>query len=227
MKLLVVEDQPALARSIAQGLREEGFAVDLSADGEEALHLGSELAYDAIVLDRMLPSLDGLSVLRQLRARHVRTPVLLLTALGEVHDRVDGLQSGADDYLVKPFAFAELLARLHALTRRSRGLASNRLSLGRLAVELDARVATIDGRPLDLTRREFGLLRALAVQAGTTLSRTQLTEQLYEDDDEKESNVIEVFVARLRRKLDGAGLDGAALIRTVRGEGYRFEPPPP
>lgn len=225
MRLLVVEDQPALARSIAQGLREEGFAVDVSGDGEEALHLGSEIAYDAIVLDRMLPSMDGLSVLRQLRARRVKTPVLLLTALGEVHDRVDGLQGGADDYLVKPFAFAELLARLQALTRRSGGHASNRLELGRLGIDLDARRATLDGRPLELTSREFGLLRALAMKPGVTLSRTQLAERLYEEDDDKESNVIEVFVARLRRKLDAAGLDGGALVRTVRGEGYRFEPP--
>jgi len=225
MRLLVVEDQPALARTIAQGLREEGHAVDLCGDGAEALHLGAEIAYDAIVLDRMLPSLDGLAVLAELRRRGVTTPVLLLTALSEVRDRVEGLRSGADDYLGKPFAFEELLARLAAITRRSGGVARGELAFGRLVLELQARRAAVDGRPLELTAREFALLEALARRPGVALSRSRLTEKLYEEEDERDSNVIEVFVARLRRKLDAAGLDGASLVRTVRGEGYRFDPP--
>ena len=151
MRILVVEDTKALARSIAQGLTEEGYSVDVAGDGEEGLHLAAEVAYDAIVLDRMLPRLDGLSALRQLREHGVATPVLVLTALGELHDRLAGLDGGADDYLVKPFAFDELLARVRALLRRSRGQARNVVAVGRLKLDLAARVASVDGSPLDLT----------------------------------------------------------------------------
>jgi DNA-binding response OmpR family regulator len=224
MRILVVEDAASLARSLAQGLSEEGFAVDVAGDGEEGLHFAVEIAYDAIVLDRMLPRLDGLSLLRRARERGVRAPVLLLTALGEVQDRVDGLDGGADDYLVKPFAFDELLARLRALLRRSRGQARNRVELGRLALDLASRTAAVDGRPLDLTAREFSLLELLALAPDTTFSRTAIAERLYSEEAELDSNVIDVFVARLRRKLDAAGLRGAELVRTQRGAGYRLDP---
>ncbi|MFT3917070.1 MAG: response regulator transcription factor [Anaeromyxobacteraceae bacterium] len=224
MRILVVEDTRPLARSIADGLSEEGFAVDVCHDGEDGLHLASEIAFDAIVLDRMLPSLDGLTVLSRLRAKGVRTPVLLLTALGEVRDRVDGLDAGGDDYLVKPFAFDELLARVRALVRRSQGHARNVLELGRLLLDLGARVASVDGAPLELSAKEFALLELLALARGKTFSRTEIAAKLYDEESDRDSNVIDVFVARLRRKLDAAGLDGAALVVTMRGAGYRLAP---
>jgi DNA-binding response OmpR family regulator len=224
MRILLVEDTRALARSIAEGLSEEGFSVDAAYDGEEGLHLAREIAYDAIVLDRMLPLLDGLSVLRLLRREGVRTPVLLLTALGEVQDRVDGLDVGADDYLVKPFAFDELLARLRALVRRSHGQAANEVDLGRLRLDLAGRIAAVDGEPLDLSAKEFSLLELLALEPGRTFSRTAIAERLYDEESDRDSNVIDVFVARLRRKLDAAGLPGAEVVRTLRGAGYRLDP---
>ena len=223
MRILIVEDARQLARSLAQGLSEEGFSVDLAYDGEEGLHLASEIAYDAIVLDRMLPVLDGLTVLRTLRGKGVRTPVLFLTALGEVRDRVEGLDVGGDDYLVKPFAFEELLARLRALLRREHGQAKNQVDVGRLRLDLAGRTASVEGRPLELTAREFSLLELLALHPGTTFSRTAISERLYNEEAELDSNVIDVFVARLRRKLDDAGLPGAELIRTQRGAGYRLD----
>lgn len=223
MRILVVEDARSLARSLQQGLAEEGFTVDLAHDGEDSLHLATEIPYDAIVLDRMLPLRDGLSVLRTLRSRGVATPVLLLTALGEVEHRVEGLDVGADDYLVKPFAFAELVARLRVLLRRGHGHPTNRVTIGRLCLDLAARTAAVDDAPLELTAREFALLELLVLHPGATLSRTAIVEALYAEDGDRDSNVIDVFVARLRRKLVGAGLRGADVIHTVRGAGYRLD----
>jgi two-component system OmpR family response regulator len=224
MRILLVEDSRPLARSVAEGLSEEGFTMDVAHDGDDGLHLGSEIAYDAIILDRMLPGMDGLEVLRRLRERNVRTPVLLLTALGEVHHRVEGLDVGADDYLVKPFAFDELLARLRALVRRSRGRARNALELGRLRVDLASRTAAVDGRALELSAKEFGVLAVLALEPDTTFTRSELAARLYDEESDRDSNVIDVFVARIRRKLDGAGLRGAEVVRTQRGAGYRLDP---
>jgi DNA-binding response OmpR family regulator len=224
MRILLVEDARPLARSIAEGLSEEGFAVDVSGDGEEGLHLASEIGYDAVVLDRMLPGLDGLSVLRALRAKGVRTPVLMLTALGQVQDRVEGLDGGADDYLVKPFSFDELLARLRALVRRGLGHAQNAVELGRLRLDLRARTATVDGAPLELSAKEFALLELLALERGKTFSRTEIAARLYDEESDRDSNVIDVFVGRLRRKLDAAGLPGAEVVVTMRGAGYRLVP---
>lgn len=224
MRLLLAEDTEALAKSLAQGLTEEGFTVDVVGDGVSALHLASEVRFDVIVLDRMMPELDGLSALRELRKRGVKTPVLLLTALGEVHDRVDGLDAGGDDYLVKPFAFAELLARLRALVRREHGQSSNTVVVGPLALDLAGRCATVRGQALELTAREYTVLELFVMKPGVTWSRSELAEHLYNEDAERDSNVIDVFVARLRRKLDAAGLPGNELIRTQRGAGYRFEP---
>lgn len=223
MRLLLAEDAAPLAASIAQGLGEEGFTVDVAHDGEDALHLASEIAFDAIILDRGLPSLDGLTVLRRLRAKGVRTPVLILTALGEVRDRVEGLEAGGDDYLVKPFAFDELLARLRALLRRGFGQATNVVTLGRLVLDLSAHTATVDGKPLELTSRELAVLELFALKPGATWSRTQLAERLYDEGSDRDSNVIDVFVARLRKKLDAAGLPGSEMIKTQRGLGYRFD----
>jgi len=227
MRILVVEDARPLARSIAEGLSDEGFSVDVSHHGEEGLHLAEEIDYAAVILDRMLPGLDGLEVLSRLRARGRRTPVLMLTALGEVQDRIDGLEGGADDYLVKPFAFDELLARLRALVRRSLGHARNQLALGRLQLDLSARQATVDGAPLDLSAREFSLLELLALERGRTFSRTEISNRLYAEERDPDSNVIDVFVARLRRKLEAAGLPAAGLVLTVRGAGYRLAPAGP
>lgn len=224
MRLLLAEDAVPLARSVAQGLTEEGFTVDVVHDGEDALHLASELPFDGLILDRMMPSLDGIAVLRALRQRGVKTPVLLLTALGEVHDRVTGLEAGADDYLVKPFAFEELLARVRALLRRGYGQPSKAVVIGPLALDLSARTATVDGASLELTSREFAILELFALKPGATWSRTQLAERLYSEEMERDSNVIDVFVARLRRKLEAAGLPASELIRTQRGAGYRFVP---
>lgn len=224
MRLLVVEDTLPLARSLVQGLREEGFTVDLATDGEDALHLATEVEYAAIVLDRMLPRLDGLEVLRRLRAAGRSTKVLLLTALGEVDDRVTGLDAGADDYLVKPFAFEELLARVRVLVRREYGQVTNRVEVGGLVLDLGSRTALVQERALELTAREFALLELLALRPGVTLSRTAITAALYAEDEDKDSNVIDVFVARLRKKLQQAGLPGSELIRTQRGEGYRLDP---
>ncbi len=224
MRILLIEDARPLAKSIAQGLSEEGFSVDLAGDGEEGLHFATEVSYDAIVLDRMLPLMDGLTVLRRARQAGVKTPVLLLTALGELHDRVEGLDGGADDYLVKPFAFDELLARIRALVRRSRGQARNEIRLGRLTLDLAARTAAAAGTALELSAREFALLELLALEPGRTFSRTAIIERLYNEESELDSNVIDVFVGRLRKKLDAAGLPGSALIRTQRGEGYRLDP---
>jgi DNA-binding response OmpR family regulator len=214
----------ALAKSLAQGLTEEGFTVEVVHDGEDALHLASEVPFDGIILDRGLPSLDGLTVLKRLRAKGVRTPVLILTALGEVHDRVAGLDAGGDDYLVKPFAFSELLARVKALLRRGYGQGSNLLVAGRLQLDLGSRTASVGGTPLELTAREFSVLELFAMKPGATWSRTQLAERLYNEDAERDSNVLDVFVGRLRKKLDAAGLPGSAMIKTQRGAGYLFDP---
>ena len=222
MRLLLAEDTPALAKSLGAGLTEEGYTVDVVGDGESALHLATELHFDVIVLDRMMPKLDGLGVLRGLRAKSVKTPVLLLTALGEVKDRVDGLNAGADDYLVKPFAFEELVARLKALVRREFGQATNRIAVGALALDLDSHSASANGVPLELTAREYGVLELFVMKPGVTWSRSQLAEHLYNEEAERDSNVIDVFVARLRRKLD-AVLPGNTFITTQRGVGYRFE----
>jgi two-component system response regulator PhoP len=224
MRLLLAEDTPALAKSLVQGLTEEGYTVDVVSDGESALHLATELHFDALILDRMMPRLDGLGVVRALRKKNVKTPVLLLTALGEVQDRVEGLDAGADDYLVKPFAFAELLARLRALVRREFGQTSNTVAVGPLVLDLGAHTASVKGTPLELTAREYAVLELFVMKPGVTWSRTQLAEHLYNEEAERDSNVIDVFVARLRRKLDDAGLPGAALITTQRGLGYRFNP---
>jgi two-component system, OmpR family, response regulator PhoP len=221
MRLLLADDTLALTQSLSQGLREEGYTVDVVADGVSALHLATEVAFDALLLDRMMPGLDGVAVVRALRAKGVKTPVLLLTALGEVEHRVEGLDAGADDYLVKPFAFRELLARLRALLRREFGHSSNTVAVGPLLLDLGAHCARVRGALLELTAREYGVLELLVLKGEQTWSRTQLAEHLYNEEAERDSNVIDVFVARLRKKLEAAGLPGA--IVTQRGVGYRFD----
>ncbi|MBI2376252.1 MAG: response regulator transcription factor [Deltaproteobacteria bacterium] len=223
MRVLLVEDTRALAASIARGLTEEGFTVDVARDGEDGLHLATEIAYDAIILDRMLPKLDGLSVLAALRAQGRQTPVLMLTALGEIRDRVEGLDRGADDYVVKPFAFEELLARVRVLVRREHRQSTNVVILGRLKIDSAARSAFLDETRLPLTAKELAVLELLALDAGATYSRTAIAEKIYDEDSDPDSNVIDVFISRLRRKLDAAVPGAASILRTQRGEGYRLD----
>ena len=217
MKLLVVEDEPTLRAQLGAALREAGYAVDEAADGREALHLGSPETYDAVVLDLGLPLLDGLSVLQRWRAAGRAMPVLILTARDGWHEKVAGIDAGADDYLSKPFHTPELLARLRALIRRAQGLASPRLRCGPLELDTRSGEVTVAGRPVSLTAHEYRLLAYLMHRPGQLVSRGELTEHLYAQDFDRDSNTIEVFVARLRRKLP------AELIETVRGRGYRLQ----
>jgi two-component system, OmpR family, response regulator len=216
MRLLVVEDHAALAGQLRGALGGAGFAVDLAPDGEEALFLGETEPYDAVVLDLGLPRLDGLSVLRRWRAAGRRTPVLVLTARDAWTEKVEGLNASADDYLAKPFAMAELVARVRALIRRAHGLAAADIVLGPLRLDTAARTVALAGTPVRLTALEYGLLAYLAHNAGRPVSKTELTEHLYAQDFDRDSNTLEVVVARLRKKL------GAGLIETVRGQGYRL-----
>ncbi len=214
MRLLLVEDERDLARAVARSLEEAGFAVDVSADGEDALHCIGEIQYDAVVLDIMLPRLDGWTVLEEARRADIRTPILLLTARDDVSDRVRGLNLGADDYLVKPFAIAELIARTHAIIRRAYGAAAQRLTLGNLDIDFAARDVRRDGEPVELTAREFAILELLTRSRGSVVGRTTIYDHIYDDETDVVSNAIDVHIAALRRKL------GADLIRTRRGEGY-------
>lgn len=226
MKLLLVEDEIKLADYLRHGLTQEGFIVDVANDGLQGLHQACEGQYDLMVLDGMLPGLDGLAVLAALR-QHKQTqslPVLMLTARGDVEDRVKGLQSGADDYLVKPFAFSELVARLHGLMRRSQGSHGGDatvLKLGDLELDLLRRKAQRQGQRLDLTAKEFSLLTLLLRRQGEVLSRTELAEQVWDMNFDSETNVVEVAVRRLRTKLD-LPFD-TPLVHTVRGMGYVLE----
>ena len=216
MRVLLVEDEPALAHALQQALQRAGYVVDVVADGRRAWFQGGVEPYDVIVLDLGLPQLDGLSVLQRWRAEGVRTPVLILTARDAWHDKVAGIDAGADDYLTKPFHGEELLARLRALIRRAHGLAAPVLSCGEVTLDTRTQRASVAGRPLTLTAQELRLLSYLLHHAGQVVARTELAEHLYAGDAEPDSNTIEVFIARLRRKLP------PGTIETVRGLGYRL-----
>ena len=224
MKILVIEDERKLAEYLRQGLAEEGYVVDLAHDGVDGLHLALEGSYDAILLDRMLPGLDGLALLTALRSQK-STPVLMLTALDRVEDRVAGLRGGADDYLVKPFAFSELVARLQALMRRAEParepVDATVLRLADLELDLLRRKATRGGQRLDLTAKEFLLLTLLLRRHGEVLSRTEIAEQVWDMNFDSETNVVEVAIRRLRGKLDAPFAQ--TLLHTVRGMGYVLE----
>jgi two-component system, OmpR family, response regulator len=217
VRVLIVEDEPDLAAVLARSLSEAGFAVDVAADGEDGLFRIREIPYDAVVLDLMLPRVDGWSVLEAVRADGIRMPILVLTARDQIADRVRGLNLGADDYLVKPFAISELVARLHAVIRRSYGSAATRLTIGDLVIDMAARQVTKDGAPVELTAREFAILELLTRSRGAVVARATIYEHIYDDETDVLSNVIDVHVAALRRKL------GADLIRTRRGEGYLID----
>ena len=217
MRVLFVEDSESLRRSVRRALRHAGFAVDTAADGEEGFALAEMNDYDALVLDVMLPKLDGLTLLRRLRAAGKTTHVLLLTARDTVADRVEGLRLGADDYLVKPFALAELLARVEALCRRAYGAKSGALRIGPLALDLSARRLRRDGAEVELTAREWRLLEYLALRRGQVVPRAEIEAHIYDELVEPMSNVVDTAVYGLRRKI------GAEVIRTRRGLGYVLE----
>ena len=222
MRILVVEDDANVSAFVAKGLREAGHVVDLADNGKDGLFLATTESYDALVLDRMLPQLDGLAVLRTLRGSGDATPVLLLSALGEVDDRVQGLRAGGDDYLTKPFAFVELLARIEALARRPRAGAAPEALLRVADLELDllARTARRGGHAIELQPREFRLLESLMRHAGQVVTRTMLLEAVWDYHFDPQTNVIDVHVSRLRAKLDRG--HARPLIHTVRGAGYRL-----
>ena len=223
MRVLIVEDEQALREGLRSELASAGFAVDVAADGEEGLFAGVEYPVDVAIIDLGLPKLSGLDLIRQLRARDRRFPILILTARDRWQDKVEGLDAGADDYVAKPFHFQEVLARLQALLRRSGGWASSNLACGPVVLDTRAQSVTVDGQPVDLTTFEYRILEHLMLKAGEVISKTDLTEHLYEQDFERDSNVIEVFIGRLRRKLDPD--DRFKPIETLRGRGYRFALP--
>ena len=216
MRVLVVEDDTNLNRQIKEALTEGGYAVDVAFDGEEGHFLGDTEPYDAVVLDIGLPQMDGLSVLEEWRRANKSMPVLLLTARDRWSDKVQGIDAGADDYLAKPFHMEELLARLRALVRRAAGHASNEITAGPVRLDVKAGKVTVDGQSIKLTSHELRLLSYLMHHKGKVVSRTELTEHLYDQDFDRDSNTIEVFVGRLRKKLP------EDCIQTVRGLGYQI-----
>jgi two-component system copper resistance phosphate regulon response regulator CusR len=219
MRILLVEDEPDAARMVAKGLRERSFAVDVAVDGESACYQAATSDYDAIVLDVLLPLKDGLQVCRQLRAEGLSVPILMLTARDAVEARIAGLDSGADDYLTKPFDFGELLARLRALVRRGvRPLLPERVRIGDLELNTRAHRLLKRGREVPLTAREYALLEYLARRGGEVVGRAEIAEHVWDETYDPFSNVIEVYVRRLRRKLDDPG--SQSVIHTRRGEGY-------
>ncbi len=218
MRVLVIEDYQPLLKSLTQGLEEAGFAVDASADGEEGLWYARSHDYDAIVLDLMVPGVDGLTILSRLRRDGSSVPVLIVTAKDTVEDRVKGLDLGADDYLVKPFAFEELLARVRALVRRGYDNKDPVIRIDDLEIDTTARTARRDGQRIDLSAREYALLEFLAMRAGQVVSRTAVWEHVYDFHSDPGSNVVDVYVGYLRKKIERPGL--SKLIHTRRGQGY-------
>jgi len=219
MRILIVEDDPDLARQLGDALKDTGYAVDVANDGEEGHFLGDTEPYDAVVLDLGLPIIDGISILQKWRADGKTFPVLILTARDQWSEKVSGFDAGADDYLTKPFHTEELLARLRALLRRSAGHTTDTIDIGDLTVDNRSARAFVDGSPIKLTSHEFRLLSYMAMHVGRVISRTELVEHIYDQDFDRDSNTIEVFVGRLRRKI------GVERIETVRGLGYRLLDP--
>jgi two-component system copper resistance phosphate regulon response regulator CusR len=221
MRVLLVEDEPRAADILAKGLREQSYAVDVASDGDAAVFQAATTDYDALILDVMLPLRDGLTVCRNIRQSGSTVPILMVTARDAVDARIEGLDAGADDYLVKPFDFGELLARLRAVIRRGRQpLLPERVTIGPLVLETRARRASIASRELALTAKEYALLEYLARRAGDVVSRADIAEHVWDEHYDPLSNVVDVYIQRLRRKLEDAG--AASLIRTRRGEGYQL-----
>lgn len=225
MKILLIEDDSGVTDFIVRGFREAGHNIDHAANGKDGLFLATTESYDVLIIDRMLPGVDGLSIIRTLRASDNATPILILSALGQVDDRVNGLQAGADDYLVKPFAFSELAARLDALARRSQGKSSAEtiLTVGDLEMDLLAREVRRDGQSITLQPRDFQLLEYLMRHAGQVVTRTMLLENVWDYHFDPQTNVIDVHISRLRAKIDKDFPQ--SLIHTVRGAGYKIDAP--
>ena len=223
MRVLIVEDEAPLRETLAARMQREGFAVDTASDGEEAIYMGREVPFDIVIVDLGLPKMSGIEVVKKLREFQKRYPILILTARSSWQDKVEGLKSGADDYLVKPFHIEELLARVNALVRRSAGWSKPVLECGPVAMDTTAQTVSINNQVVDLTSYEYKVLEYLMLHAGELVSKVDLTEHIYEQDFDRDSNVIEVFIGRLRKKLDADGT--LKPIETVRGRGYRFAIP--
>ncbi len=226
MRVLLVEDDPATAQGIEMMLRSESYVCDVTDMGEDGLEIGKLYDYDIIVLDLMLPDMDGYEVLRRLRAARVKTPILILSGLNGLDDKIKGLGVGADDYLTKPFDKRELIARIQAIVRRSKGHSDSFIKTGKLTVNLDTRTVEINGQPLHLTGKEYGILELLSLRKGTTLTKEMFLNHLYGGMDEPELKIIDVFVCKLRKKLT-AGTGGENYIETVWGRGYVLRDPAP
>ncbi len=224
MRVLLVEDDPATAQGIEMMLRSESYVCDVTDMGEDGLEIGKLYDYDIIILDLMLPDMDGYEVLRRLRAARVKTPILILSGLNGLDDKIKALGVGADDYLTKPFDKRELVARIQAIVRRSKGHSDSLIKTGKLTVNLDTRRVEVDGQPLHLTRKEYGILELLSLRKGTTLTKEVFLNDLYGGVDEPELKIIDVFVCKLRKKLSAA-TGGENYIETVWGRGYVLRDP--
>jgi len=220
MRLLVIEDDDTLRESLATQLTGAGYAVEQAADGREGLYFAMEYPVDLAIIDLGLPEVSGLDIIREARDKGKTYPILILTARDRWQDKVDGLSAGADDYVVKPFHFEEVSARVHALLRRSGGWASSVMTAGPVVLDMGRQEVRVDGAPVELTSFEYKIIEYLMLRAGQVISKTELTERLYDQDFERDSNVIEVFIGRLRKKLDPA--NALKPIETLRGRGYRF-----
>lgn len=221
MRILVVEDETKLRAQLAQDLEKEHYVVEQSKDGEEGLYYGLEYPIDLAIVDLGLPKLNGVELIKTWRSKGMNFPILILTARGNWQDKVEGLNAGADDYLVKPFHLEELQARVKALVRRSKGKSSSVLQFGHIEIDMNAKSVTLNHRPLELTSYEYNTLEYLCLKSDRVVSKTELTDHLYSQDFERDSNVIEVFIGRLRKKLDPD--NSINPIKTIRGQGYRFD----
>ncbi len=222
MRILIVEDEHKIATALKKGLTQENYAVDLAFDGQEGFDLAASEDYSVIILDLMLPVLDGVTVCKNLRKENIHTPILMLTAKGEVEDRVIGLNSGADDYLAKPFAFSELLARIKALTRRPKNTIGHKLSLADLTIDTNSYVVQRAGKNIALSRKEFALLEYLMLHPNTILNKDQIISHIWDYEADILPNTVEVYVGYLRKKIDAAFPRSSKLIHTVRGFGYKM-----
>ena len=223
MRILLVEDEAPLRETLAARLKREGYAVDTACDGEEAIFLGKEVPFDVAIIDLGLPKMTGLELIQKLRGMGQKYPILILTARSSWQDKVEGLKTGADDYLVKPFHVEELLARINALMRRATGWSKPQLECGPVVLDTTAQTVTVAGTSVELTTYEYKVLEYLMLHAGELVSKADLTEHIYQQDFDRDSNVLEVFIGRLRRKLDPD--NSLKPIETVRGRGYRFAIP--
>ncbi|MEF2154896.1 response regulator transcription factor [Luteimonas sp. FXH3W] len=223
MRILLVEDETPLRETLTARLKREGFAVDAAQDGEEGLYMAREVPFDLGIVDLGLPGMSGMDLIQAMRTENIKFPVLILTARSSWQDKVEGLKHGADDYLVKPFYVEELLARINALVRRAAGWSKSSLECGPVTLDLAAQTVAVNGSNVDLTSYEYKVLEYLMMHAGELVSKADLTEHIYQQDFDRDSNVLEVFIGRLRKKLDPEG--ALKPIETVRGRGYRFAIP--